>query len=78
MVKMSQSMIRKTLEAVKDQTSIRLAKVASNMTPELEVNIVKATSHNDDPVDEKCICRILNLTSYSRRYIHACVSVLLK
>ncbi|KAK3439534.1 hypothetical protein EUGRSUZ_C04400 [Eucalyptus grandis] len=42
------------------------------MAPELQVNIVKAMSHDDDPVYEKYICRILNLTSYSRRYIHAC------
>ncbi|KAI6679226.1 hypothetical protein NL676_033107 [Syzygium grande] len=75
---MSQSTIRKTLGAVKDQTSIGLAKVASNMAPELEVAIVKATSHDDDPVDEKYIRRILNLTSYSRGYVHACVSALSK
>ncbi|KAF8036722.1 hypothetical protein BT93_C2438 [Corymbia citriodora subsp. variegata] len=75
---MSQSTIRKTLGAVKDQTSIGLAKVASNMAPELEVNIVKATSHDDDPVDEKYIRRILNLTSYSRGYVHACVSAISK
>ncbi|XP_039164917.1 putative clathrin assembly protein At2g25430 [Eucalyptus grandis] len=75
---MSQSTIRKTLGAVKDQTSISLAKVASNMAPELEVNIVKATSHDDDPVDEKYIHRILNLTSYSQGYVRACVSALSK
>ncbi|XP_030452495.1 putative clathrin assembly protein At2g25430 [Syzygium oleosum] len=75
---MSQSTIRKALGAVKDQTSIGLAKVASNMAPELEVAIVKATSHDDDPTDEKYVRRILNLTSYSRGYVHACVSALSK
>lgn len=75
---MSQSTIRKALGAVKDQTSIGLAKVGSNTAPELEVAIVKATSHDDDPADEKYVRRILNLTSYSRGYVHACVSALSK
>ncbi|KAL0285360.1 UNVERIFIED_CONTAM: putative clathrin assembly protein [Sesamum calycinum] len=59
--------------AVKDQTSIGIAKVASNMAPELEVAIVKATSHDDDPASEKYIREILQLTSYSRGYVSACV-----
>jgi hypothetical protein len=58
---------------VKDQTSIGIAKVASNMAPELEVAIVKATSHDDDPASEKYVREILQLTSYSRGYVSACV-----
>nr|KJB07623.1 hypothetical protein B456_001G033900 [Gossypium raimondii] len=72
------STIQKAIGAVKDQTSIGLAKVASNMAPDLEVAIVKATSHDDDPADEKYIREILNLTSYSRGYVHACVSAVSK
>ncbi|XP_041022742.1 probable clathrin assembly protein At4g32285 [Juglans microcarpa x Juglans regia] len=75
---MAPSTIRKAIGAVKDQTSIGLAKVASNMAPELEVAIVKAMSHDDDPADEKYIRSILNLTSYSRGYVHACVSAVSK
>ncbi|CAH2060997.1 unnamed protein product [Thlaspi arvense] len=45
--------IRKAIGAVKDQTSIGIAKVASNVAPDLEVAIVKATSHDDDPASEK-------------------------
>ncbi|MBA0719542.1 hypothetical protein Golax_007208 [Gossypium laxum] len=75
---MSSSTIRKAIGAVKDQTSIGIAKVASNMAPDLEVAVVKATSHDDDPADEKYIREILNLTSYSRGYVHACVSALSK
>ncbi|KAK3432389.1 hypothetical protein EUGRSUZ_E04281 [Eucalyptus grandis] len=75
---MSQSMIRKLLGAVKDQTSIGLAKVAGNMAQEAKVNIVKATSDDDDPMDEKHIRWILNLTSHSRGYVHPCVSALSK
>ncbi|EXC21521.1 Putative clathrin assembly protein [Morus notabilis] len=70
--------IRKAIEAVKDQTSIGIVKVVSNMVLELEVAIVKATSHDNDPVSEKYILEILNLTSYSRGYVHACVAVVSK
>ncbi|PIN09863.1 Clathrin assembly protein AP180 [Handroanthus impetiginosus] len=70
---MAPTTIRKAIGAVKDQTSIGIAKVASNMAPELEVAIVKATSHDDDPASEKYIREILHLTSYSRGYVSACV-----
>ncbi|XP_050216766.1 probable clathrin assembly protein At4g32285 [Mercurialis annua] len=75
---MAPSTIRKAIGTVKDQTSIGIAKVASNMAPELEVAIVKATSHDDDPANEKYIREILNLTSYSRGYVHACVAAVSK
>ncbi|KAF9615186.1 hypothetical protein IFM89_022288 [Coptis chinensis] len=63
---MSSSTMRKAIRAVKDQTSIGIAKVASNTAPDLEVAIVKAMTHDDDPTDEKYIREILTLTSYSR------------
>ncbi|WOL14895.1 hypothetical protein Cni_G23676 [Canna indica] len=66
--------IRKALGTVKDQTSIGLAKVSSNMAPELDVAIVKATSHDDEPANEKHIREILNMTSYSRGYVSACIA----
>ncbi|GAB2284922.1 hypothetical protein Dimus_019375 [Dionaea muscipula] len=65
--------IRKAMGVVKDQTSIGLAKVGSNMAPDLEVAIVKATSHDDDPADDKYIRQILTLSSYSRGYVDACI-----
>ncbi|XP_073142041.1 putative clathrin assembly protein At2g25430 [Henckelia pumila] len=70
---MAPSTIRKAIGAVKDQTSIGIAKVSSNMAPELEVAIVKATSHDDDPASEKYIREIIHLTSLSRGYVGACV-----
>ncbi|KAE8663421.1 putative clathrin assembly protein [Hibiscus syriacus] len=70
---MAPSTLRKAIGAVKDQTSIGIAKVASNMAPELEVAIVKATSHDDDPANEKYVRQILSLTSYSGGYVRACV-----
>ncbi|GAV85707.1 ANTH domain-containing protein [Cephalotus follicularis] len=75
---MAPSTIRKAIGAVKDQTSIGIAKVSSNMAPDLEVAIVKATSHEEDPADERYVREILSLTSSSRGYVHACVSALSK
>lgn len=70
--------LRKAIGTVKDQTSIGIAKVASNLAPELEVAIVKATSHNDDPAGEKYIREILQLTSYSQGHVSACVALISK
>ncbi|KAF8407141.1 hypothetical protein HHK36_006266 [Tetracentron sinense] len=75
---MAPSTIRKAIGAVKDQTSIGIAKVASNTAPDLEVAIVKAMTHDDDPADEKYIREILNLTSYSRGYVNACITTISK
>ncbi|KAL6006254.1 hypothetical protein ACLOJK_040300 [Asimina triloba] len=75
---MAPSTIRKAIGAVKDQTSIGIAKVASNSAPDLDVAIVKATSHDDDPAEEKHIREILTLTSYSRGYVNACVATISK
>lgn len=75
---MAPSTIRKAIGAVKDQTSIGLAKVSSNIAPELDVAIVKATSHDDEPADEKYLREILNLTSYSRGYVGACIAAVSK
>ena len=70
--------LRKAVGQLKDQTSIGLAKVASDMAPELEVAIVKAMSHDDDPADEKYIRRILTFTSYNRMYVNACITSISK
>ena len=75
---MAPSTIKKAIGAVKDQTSIGIAKVAGNIAPDLEVLIVKATSHDDDPADERHLREILNLTSYSRGYVNACVVAIAK
>lgn len=74
---MAQSKIKKALGAVKDQTSISLAKVGSSTSlADLEVAIVKATRHNEYPAEEKHIREILSLTCYSRAFISACVATL--
>ncbi|XP_059432720.1 putative clathrin assembly protein At2g25430 [Corylus avellana] len=75
---MAPSTIRKAIGAVKDQTSISIAKVAGNIAPDLEVLVVKATTHDEDPADEKYIREIVTLTSYSRGYVGACVATITK
>lgn len=70
--------IRKAIGAVKDQTSISIAKVAGAVAPDLEVLIVKATSHDDDRTDEKYIREILYLTSHSKGYVNAFVLAISK
>lgn len=74
---MASSTIRKAIGVVKDQTSISIAKVAGNVAPDLEVLIVKATGHDNEPAEEKYTREILNLTS-SRSYVNACVYTISK
>ncbi|KAJ8640552.1 hypothetical protein MRB53_017246 [Persea americana] len=71
---MAPSTIRWAIGAMKDQASIGLAKVSSSMVPEMEVAIIRATSHDDDPAQDKHIRQILFLSSSSRAHISTCVS----
>lgn len=74
---MAPSKLRKAIGAVKDQTSIGLAKVGnSSCISDLDVAIVKATRHEEFPADERYIREILSLTCYSRAHISACVNTL--
>ncbi|XP_022727167.1 putative clathrin assembly protein At1g03050 [Durio zibethinus] len=74
---MAPSKIRRALGHVKDQTSISLAKVGgSTSLSDLDVAIIKATSHEEYPAEERHIREILSLTSYSHVYISACVNTL--
>nr|VDD53611.1 unnamed protein product [Brassica oleracea] len=77
---MGSSKLKRAIGAVKDQTSVGLAKVngRSASLSELDVAIVKATRHEEYPAEEKYIREILSLTSYSRNYINACVNTLSK
>ncbi|CAN4110610.1 unnamed protein product [Withania somnifera] len=74
---MGPSKLSKVIGAVKDQTSISLAKVGSSASlSDLEVAIVKATRHDEYPQEERHKREILNLTFYPRGYVGACVSFL--
>lgn len=70
--------LRSAMGVLKDQTSISLAKVASTGAPDLEVAIVKATNHDEAPMEEKYVQEVLHLTSYSRSYVSACVQGIAK
>ncbi|KAL6545779.1 hypothetical protein OROGR_009653 [Orobanche gracilis] len=74
---MAPSKIRKAIGAVKDQTSIGLAKVgSSNSLSDLDVAIVKATRHEEYPPDDRHVREIINLTTYSRAFVNACVGTI--
>jgi hypothetical protein len=80
---MAPSKLRQVVGAVKDHTSIGLAKVASGSAAasELDVAIVKATRHSESfPAEERHIREILALTCSSRAaaggHVGACVSSL--
>ncbi|VFQ89450.1 unnamed protein product [Cuscuta campestris] len=68
------SKLKKAIGAVKDQTSISIAKVASNNTSSsnLEVAVLKATTHDDDPVDTRYVRELLHLVSADKAYAAAC------
>ncbi|XP_047340367.1 putative clathrin assembly protein At1g03050 [Impatiens glandulifera] len=74
---MAPSKLRKAIGAVKDQTSIGLAKVGSSASlSDLEVAIVKATRHEEYPAEERHVREILSLTCYSRAFIGVCVNTI--
>ncbi|BAH92905.1 probable clathrin assembly protein At4g32285 [Oryza sativa Japonica Group] len=68
--------IRKALGAVKDQTSIGIAKVSAAIAPELDVAIVRATSHEDAPAEDRHVREVVTLTAHSRPYTAACAASL--
>lgn len=63
---------------VKDQTSISIAKVSGTVAPDLEVLVVKATSHDNEPADDKYAREIIHLTSYAKGYVNAFVLAISK
>ncbi|XP_023531390.1 clathrin coat assembly protein AP180-like [Cucurbita pepo subsp. pepo] len=76
------SKFRKAIYAVKDQTSISLAKVsASGSGPNatsLEVTILKATTHDDVPLDHRYLAEILLFISSNKSHAAVCVHSIAK
>ncbi|KAJ8442222.1 hypothetical protein Cgig2_005162 [Carnegiea gigantea] len=69
--------LRRAIGAVKDKTSIGLAKVGSTGSlADLEVSIVKTTRHEELPAEERHIREILSLTCYSQAFISECVNTI--
>ncbi|KAL2327542.1 hypothetical protein Fmac_020969 [Flemingia macrophylla] len=70
------SKLRKAIGAVKDQTSISLAKVTN--AANLEVIILKATTHDKNPIEERYVNEILTIVSSNEVYATACVNCIAK
>ncbi|KAI5599522.1 hypothetical protein POPTR_002G224500v4 [Populus trichocarpa] len=72
------SKLRKAIGAVKDKTSISLAKVSSSNASNLEVLILKATRHDEVPVDERYVNEVLSLISSNKVYAAVCAQAIAK
>ncbi|ESQ36422.1 hypothetical protein EUTSA_v10007033mg [Eutrema salsugineum] len=77
------SKLKKAIGAVKDQTSISLAKVASGATggggdlTTLEVAILKATSHDEEvPIDDRLVSEILGIITSKKSHAAACAAAI--
>ncbi|KAL9242451.1 hypothetical protein vseg_016444 [Gypsophila vaccaria] len=68
--------IRRAMGVVKDQTRISIAKVASSLDPELDILIVKATSHDDVVPDVRLFDEILRRGSKSKEVVVECVGLI--
>ncbi|KAK9677859.1 hypothetical protein RND81_11G171900 [Saponaria officinalis] len=66
------SKLKKAIAAVKDQTSISLAKVGGSDASSLEVAILRATTHDEVPVDERHVTEVLQHVSSNRAYAGSC------
>ncbi|KAF8081150.1 hypothetical protein N665_0902s0004 [Sinapis alba] len=76
------SKLKKAIGAVKDQTSISLAKVTNGANrggdlTTLEVAILKATSHDEDvPIDDRLVSDILAIISSKKSHAAACAAAI--
>ncbi|KAH6780467.1 hypothetical protein C2S52_011704 [Perilla frutescens var. hirtella] len=66
------SKLKKAIAAVKDQTSISLARYSKKDSSNLEVVVLKATSHEDVPIDDKYVHEVLRLVSANKVHAAAC------
>lgn len=74
---MASCKLREAIGALKDHTSIGLAKVVgSSSISDLQVAIVKATRHGDNPPNPCYVAEILSQTRYSRTMVQACVGII--
>ncbi|KAG0469499.1 hypothetical protein HPP92_015536 [Vanilla planifolia] len=68
------SKLRRAICAIKDQTSLGLARVSGSSV--VAIAVVRATSHDEHPADEGCIAEILLLACSSPEHSAAVTSVL--
>lgn len=71
------SKLRKAIGAVKDQTSIGIAKVSNNASS-LDVAVLKTTSHDEVPLDDRYVNEVLQLISTNKAYAAACAQAIAK
>ncbi|KVH93093.1 clathrin coat assembly protein AP180-like [Cynara cardunculus var. scolymus] len=72
------SRLQKAIGAVKDQTSIHLAKINNHTSSHLQVAVLKATTHDDSPVDQRYVYQILHLIASDKIYAAACARAIAK
>ncbi|GAB4851985.1 hypothetical protein Ancab_016176 [Ancistrocladus abbreviatus] len=67
------SKLKKAIAAVKDHTSISIAKVKTgNDSSNLEVAVLKATTHDESPIDERYVSEVLQYVSSNKSYAAIC------
>ncbi|XP_065050148.1 clathrin coat assembly protein AP180-like [Musa acuminata AAA Group] len=69
------SVFRQAIGAIKDQTSISLAKFSAGSS-DIEVAILKATSHDEVPIDERNLADVLLLSAASPSSAATCLQIL--
>ncbi|EOX93333.1 ENTH/ANTH/VHS superfamily protein, putative [Theobroma cacao] len=72
------SKLKKAIGAVKDQTSISLAKVVNTNSSNLEVAVLKATTRDQEPTDERYVNEILQTISSNKINAAICAHVIAK
>ncbi|KAJ0052930.1 hypothetical protein Pint_01960 [Pistacia integerrima] len=72
------SKLKKAIGAVKDQTSIGLAKVYKSTPSNVEVIILRATRHDEIPVDDRYLNELLQLISSNKVHVVASAQVIAK
>ncbi|KAL4320496.1 hypothetical protein HN51_064594 [Arachis hypogaea] len=70
------SKLKKAIGAVKDQTSISLAKATN--AANLEVMVLKATTHDKNQIEERYINEIVQLVSSNKLYAAPCAQAIAK
>ncbi|EPS71208.1 hypothetical protein M569_03549 [Genlisea aurea] len=69
---MTTGKLKKAIGAVKDHTSIGIAKVSSNISSNLEVAVLRATTHDDLPIDDRYALEVLQIVSSNKIHAAAC------
>ncbi|XWS36747.1 hypothetical protein CRYUN_Cryun20dG0112300 [Craigia yunnanensis] len=72
------SKLKKAIGAVKEQTSISLAKVVNTNSSNLDVVVLKATSRDKEPIDERYVNEILETISSNKLNAAICAHAIAK